>query len=66
MTTLFLDCAGRELQRRFNETRRRHLWRRTCRSTVGIIAERELLAPLRRWADVLIDTTRFSSNELQQ
>src|SRR5687767_8994607 len=24
VTTLFLDCAGHELERRFNETRRRH------------------------------------------
>jgi UPF0042 nucleotide-binding protein len=32
----------------------------------GIAAERELLAPLRRWADVLIDTTHFSGNDLQQ
>src|SRR5690606_28759268 len=25
MMTLFLDCAGHELERRFNETRRRHV-----------------------------------------
>lgn len=32
----------------------------------GIKAERELLEPLRRWADVLIDTTDYSTNHLQQ
>src|SRR5690606_20735959 len=32
----------------------------------GILAERELLAPLRRWADMLIDTTRFSTRQLQE
>jgi UPF0042 nucleotide-binding protein len=31
----------------------------------GISAERELLEPLRRWADIVIDTTALSSNELQ-
>jgi UPF0042 nucleotide-binding protein len=32
----------------------------------GIAAERELLEPLRRWADMVIVTTDFSSNQLQQ
>ena len=32
----------------------------------GIKAERELLEPLRRWADVVIDTTNYSTNHLQQ
>jgi len=31
----------------------------------GIAAERELLEPLRRWADVLIDTSAMTSNDLQ-
>jgi UPF0042 nucleotide-binding protein len=66
VTTLFLDCAGLELERRFNETRRRHRLAQDAPVTVGIAAERELLSPLRRWADVLIDTTQFSTNDLQQ
>ncbi|MGC1270999.1 MAG: RNase adapter RapZ [Croceibacterium sp.] len=66
ITTLFLDCAGHELERRFNETRRRHFLARDMPVATGIAAERELLSPLRRWADVLIDTTIFSSNDLQQ
>jgi UPF0042 nucleotide-binding protein len=32
----------------------------------GIAAERELLEPLRRWADMVIVTTDFSANQLQQ
>ena len=32
----------------------------------GIARERELLAPLRRWANRLIDTTNLSANELAQ
>jgi UPF0042 nucleotide-binding protein len=66
VTTLFLDCSTAELQRRFDETRRRHHLAHDVPVDLGILAERELIAPLRRWADVLIDTTRFSSNELRQ
>jgi len=65
VTSLFLDCAGHELERRFNETRRRHFLAHDRPVSAGIAAERELLEPLRRWADVLIDTTHFSTNDLQ-
>ncbi len=66
VSTLFLDCAGHELERRFNETRRRHHLAHDLPVGSGIAAERELLAPLRGWADMLIDTTAFSVNELTQ
>ncbi|WP_343808494.1 RNase adapter RapZ [Alteraurantiacibacter aestuarii] len=66
VTTLFLDCAGHELTRRFDETRRRHYLAQDMPVPAGIKAERELLSPLRRWADVLIDTTDFTTNDLKQ
>lgn len=66
ITTLFLDCDDRELERRFNETRRRHPLTQDMPVSAGIAAERELLAPLRRWADAVIATTEFSTNDLQQ
>lgn len=66
VSTLFLDCSGAELQRRFDETRRRHHLAHDLPVSAGIAAERELLAPLRNWADMVIDTTRFSQNELKQ
>ena len=66
ITTLFLDCASGELERRYNETRRRHPMASGRPVRVGIQAERELLEPLRRWADAVIDTSDFSSNDLQQ
>ncbi|MDE2563736.1 MAG: RNase adapter RapZ [Sphingomonadales bacterium] len=66
VTTLFLDCAGNELERRYNETRRRHPRSEDKPAAAGIAAEREMLAPLRRWADMVISTTDFSSNDLQQ
>jgi UPF0042 nucleotide-binding protein len=66
LTTLFLDCSGKELERRFNETRRRHALAQDMPATSGIAAERELMEPLRRWADLVITTTDFTSNDLQQ
>jgi len=65
LTSLFLDCAGGELERRFNETRRRHPMADGRPVQEGIAAERELLEPLRRWAEVLIDTTALTSHDLQ-
>jgi len=66
VTTLFLDCSGQELERRYNETRRRHPLSHDMPASSGIAAERELLEPLRRWADMVISTTDFSANQLQQ
>lgn len=64
--TLFLDCSGSELERRFSETRRRHPLALDRPAADGIARERELIEPLRRWATHVIDTTSFNSNELQQ
>ena len=66
LTTLFLDCSNEELERRYNETRRRHPFASGVPVDAGIAAERELLEPLRRWADLLVDTTPFTTNDLQQ
>ena len=62
--TLFLDCAGAELERRYSETRRRHPLALDRPASAGIARERDLLAPLRRWANRLIDTTDLSANDL--
>ncbi|MBN8814817.1 MAG: RNase adapter RapZ [Sphingomonas sp.] len=64
--TLFLDCGGAELERRYSETRRRHPLALDRPASDGIARERELLAPLRRWANRMIDTTDLSANELAQ
>ncbi len=66
MGTLFLDCSGAELERRYSETRRRHPLALDRPAGDGIVRERELLQPLRRWANRVIDTTSLSSNELAQ
>ena len=64
--TLYLECADTELERRYSETRRRHPLATDRPATDGIAAERELMAPLRRWADHAIDTTDTDANALRQ
>jgi UPF0042 nucleotide-binding protein len=63
---LFIDCAGGELVRRFSETRRRHPLALDRPAADGIAREREVMAPLRRWADIVIDTTDFSVHDLRR
>ncbi len=63
---LFLDCSSDELARRYAETRRRHPMAEDRPVRDGIIAERGLLAPLRRWANRLIDTSDLKANALAQ
>ncbi len=65
ISTLFLDCAGAELERRYSETRRRHPLAPDRPAADGIARERELLAPLRRWADHVIDTSSTTTNDLR-
>ncbi|MBB5687379.1 RNase adapter RapZ [Sphingobium boeckii] len=64
--TVFLDCTGAELERRFSQTRRRHPMALDRPVSDGIARERELLGPLRHWAEHIIDTTETGTNELQQ
>ena len=48
---LFLDCAGAELVRRYDETRRKHPLAPDRPAEDGVARERTLLAPLRLAAD---------------
>lgn len=64
--TLYFDCAGSTLLRRYSETRRRHPLAPDRPATDGIAAERELMQPIRRWADYVFDTTDTDSNQLRQ
>jgi UPF0042 nucleotide-binding protein len=63
--TLYLDCSGSELERRYAETRRRHPMAQDRPAADGIARERELTEPLRRWATQVIDTTAMTVNDLQ-
>jgi UPF0042 nucleotide-binding protein len=64
--TLYLDCTEPELIRRYSETRRRHPLAPDRPAIDGIFEERELTAPLKRWADHVLDTTDSDVNALQQ
>ncbi len=64
--TLYLECDSGELIRRYSETRRRHPLAPDRPAVDGIAEEREMTAPLKRWADHVIDTTDSDANALQQ
>ena len=66
LTTLFIDCTSAELERRYNETRRPHPMAREKPAAQGIAAEREVLEPLRAWAETVIDTSGLAANQLGQ
>lgn len=65
ISTLYLDCSDDELERRYSETRRRHPLALDRPAKEGIAFERSELEPLKRWADLIIDTSTLSSNDLQ-
>lgn len=62
---LFLDCHPDVLERRYGETRRRHPLMPQGSPMAGIMAEIDLLAPIRVRADVLVDTSDLSPHELK-
>jgi len=62
---LYMDCAGSELIRRYDETRRRHPLAPDRPAEDGIARERKLMAPLLAAADSTIDTTDLSPAELR-
>jgi RNase adapter protein RapZ len=64
--TLFLDCTGEQLAQRYSETRRRHPLALDRPVADGIAREREMLAPLRRWSDVVIDTSDTATPDLKR
>lgn len=63
---LFLDCSSADLIRRFDKTRRRHPLAQDRPAEDGIARERKLLAPLRKAADSIIDTTDLTPAELRE
>ncbi len=65
ISTLYLDCNGKELERRYAETRRRHPLALDRPAADGIAQERAQLEPFRRWADYVIETSNLSENALQ-
>ncbi len=62
---LFLDASDAVLIRRFESNRRSHPLQGGGRLVDGIAAERELLAPLRDQADLVVDTSYRSVHQLR-
>jgi RNase adapter protein RapZ len=65
-TVLFLEADEETLVDRYKETRRRHPLAPEGHIVDGIRAERELLAPLRERADVVMDTSDLTGGMLQR
>src|SRR6476661_7242850 len=63
---LFLEADEETLLNRYKETRRRHPLAPEGRIVEGIRAERELLAPLRERADMVMDTSDLTGAELRR
>jgi UPF0042 nucleotide-binding protein len=64
-TLVFVEASDEALLRRFSETRRPHPLGRELPAREGIRIERRLMAPIRKLADVVIDTTKFNVHELR-
>jgi UPF0042 nucleotide-binding protein len=62
---VFVDADDDVLIRRFENVRRTHPMQGNGRLSDGITAERELLAPARELADVIIDTSHLNVNQLR-
>ena len=60
-----LDVYKRQLLARYSETRRPHPLGRQARVSGALHEERRLLEPIRKVADVVIDTTKFNVHELR-
>jgi len=63
---LFLEASDALLIRRFEQVRRGHPLQGDGRLADGITRERELLAPLRAEADLVVDTTALTVHELRE
>lgn len=62
---VYLECDTEVLLRRFSETRRRHPLAPDDAPATGIALERELLAPLRNRAAILLETSALTPHQLK-
>jgi UPF0042 nucleotide-binding protein len=66
ITLVFIEAQDDALLRRYSETRRPHPLGKDYSVRESLRHERELMAPIRKLADVVIDTTQFNVHELRQ
>jgi RNase adapter protein RapZ len=63
---VFIEASEESLLRRFSETRRPHPLGHDRPVREGLRRERQMMAPIQKLADVVIDTTKFNVHELRQ
>jgi len=66
ITLVFIEAHDDALLRRYSETRRPHPLGKDYSVRESLRHERVLMAPIRKLADVVIDTTQFNVHELRQ
>jgi UPF0042 nucleotide-binding protein len=66
ITLVFIEAQDDALLRRYSETRRPHPLGKDYSVRESLRHERELMVPIRKLADVVIDTTQFNVHELRQ
>lgn len=62
---VFIEASEESLLRRYSETRRPHPLGKNVSVREGLQHERALMEPIRKLADVVIDTTQFNVHELR-
>ena len=62
---MFIEAQDDALLRRYSETRRPHPLGKDYSVRESLRHERDLMAPIRKLADVVIDTTQFNVHELR-
>ena len=65
VSLLFLEAEEKVLQRRFSETRRPHPLAINQPAIEGIREEREALRPIRKMADLILDTSDYTVHQLR-
>ncbi|MEO7652779.1 MAG: RNase adapter RapZ [Bryobacteraceae bacterium] len=63
---LFLECDDATIVRRFSETRRPHPLGTNRSVSLSVKNERKKLLPIRKVADVILDTSKFTVHELRE
>ena len=64
-TVIFLEASDEALIRRFSETRRPHPLGTSAPVKAQLKSERSRLAPIRKVADLVLDTSKFNVHELR-
>ncbi len=66
MEIIFFEASLEVLKRRFSETRRPHPLAQRIALDQAVAREIEIMRPIRDFADLVIDTSRFNIHELRQ